>query len=465
MRKKIEKALAKRADTFHHASDAIWDYAELGFTEHRSAALLEDLLEKEGFTVTRGVCGIPTAFIAETVIGEGGPTIGFLAEFDSLPALSQKAGVPFPDPLVPGAPGHGCGHNTSGAMQALTVCSLKEALGEAGIPATLKYFGTPAEELASGKTYLARDGVFNGVDVMFDCHGAGAFSVSHGTENTACFSMVATFRGKTAHAGGRPWEGRSAADAMELMHAGTERLREHMLPEQRIHWATLGVPGAAPNVVPDLARTWYLVRSTDDLVQALYDRVEACAHGAAMMTGTTVTIEMIAACHQRYSNKALAEAFYANIRNVGAPQYTAQEHEFIRTLQKSIGAPEKGMDLDVFIEDSATVPAKGGSSDVGDVTLNAPCATLRYPVWAPGAQSHTWGVTACTKTSIAHKGIDAAALVSCLTAVDILTKPEILHAIRKEFEELSAKRPFASFIPKGATPPFDWHEETMAKYR
>jgi aminobenzoyl-glutamate utilization protein B len=350
-------------------------------------------------------------------------------------------------------------------MQALTVSTLKEVLTEAGIPATLRYFGTPAEELLAGKSFLARKAVFQGVDVMFDCHGAGMFSVSHGTENAACFSMLASFRGKTAHAGGRPWDGRSAADAVELMHAGTERLREHMLPDQRIHWTTLGEAGAAPNIVPDLARTWYMLRSADDLAQDLYERVVACAHGAAMMTSTSVTIELLAACHQRYSSKALAQAFFANMQKVGVPEYTPQEHEFIRTLQKTIAAPEKGMDVAVVIEDAAKVPAKGGSSDVGDVTLIAPCATLRYPVWAPGAQSHTWAVTACTKTSIAHKGIDVAALVSCLTAVDILTKADVLQGIRNEFAELSAKRPFVSFIPEDAVPPLYWNEEAMSKYR
>lgn len=464
MRAQLEAALAKRVGTFYAASDSLWDFAELGLIEHRSSALLSGLLEKEGFTVTRGVSGIPTAFIAEAVIGSGGPSIGFLAEYDALPMLSQKAGCTVHDPVAPGAPGHGCGHNTMGAMQALNVCALKEVLENAKMSARLVYFGTPAEELLAGKAFMARDGVFDGMDAIIDCHAGAGFSASHGTENTAVFSFVAAFHGKTAHAGARPWDGRSAADAVELMHAGTERMREHMLPNQRVHWVTMN-DASAPNVVPNFSRTWYYARGNDDDIRALYERLADCAKGAALMTGTTHEMRQLAACHQRYSNKALAEALFANINAVGVPEYSEEEQAFIRELQKNYNVPEIGMAVNVFLEDAATVPQKGGSSDVGDVTLCSPTCTLRYPTWVPGATSHTWPVTACQKTSIAHKGIYAAALVAGLTVCDMLTKPALLNAIKEEFAILHAKRPYESLLTPEATPPLEWHEDDMAKFR
>ena len=464
MRSELETAIAKRAKTAHAASDAIWDYAELGLTEDKSAKLLADILEQEGFSVTRGVAGMPTAFVAEAVIGTGSPVIGFLAEYDALPMVSQKAGVTRQDPLRAGGPGHACGHNAMGSMQALTVCAVKEVLEKNGLSATLRYFGTPAEELLAGKAFMAREGFFKGLDAVIDCHANAFFKVSHGVENNALFSFVATFHGITAHAGSRPWEGRSAADAVELMHAGTERLREHMLPEQRIHWVTLG-GATAPNVVPDLARTWYYVRSQDDVIRLLYERIADCAKGAALMTGTAHELRMLAACHQRYSNKALAEAIFANVAAVGVPEYTEAEQAFARELQKNVGAPEVGMAVEMELIDASKAPFRGDSSDVGDVTLCAPTATLNFPSWVPGAKAHAWSVTACQKSSITHKGIDAAALVEGLTVLDLVTRPELVAAIREEFAALSASRPYVNFLDPGTVPPLDWHAADMEPFR
>ncbi|MDL2272837.1 amidohydrolase [Desulfovibrio sp. OttesenSCG-928-I05] len=464
MRKELEAAIARRAGTYHDASDAIWEFAELGLTEDKSSQLLADLLEKEGFTVTRGVAGMPTAFVAEAVIGTGKPVIGFLAEYDALPMLSQKAGAARHDPLVPGAPGHGCGHNAMGSMQALAICAAKEVLEKNGMSATLRYFGTPAEELLAGKAFMAREGLFDGLDAVLDCHANSFFKVSHGVENNALFSFVVTFHGTTAHAGSRPWDGRSAADAVELMHAGTERLREHMLPEQRIHWVTMN-EASAPNVVPDISRTWYYVRSKDDFIQPLYERILDCAKGAALMTGTTHDVRMLAACHQRYSNKALAEAVFANVQRVGVPAYSEEEHAFARSIQKSMGAPETGMTVAVDLVDAAQAPFRGDSSDVGDVTLNAPTTTLNFPTWVPGALGHHWSVTACQKNSITHKGIDAAALIQALSACDLAGKPELVAAIAEEFRELRNERPYVNFLAPGTEPPLDWHAADMARFR
>jgi aminobenzoyl-glutamate utilization protein B len=463
MRTQLEAAIAGRAATCHAVSDAIWDFAELGFTEEKSSALLEDLLEKEGFHLRRGVSGMPSAFTAEAVIGGGGPVIGFLAEYDALPLLSQKALCAARQPELPAGPGHGCGHNAMGAMQALAACSLKETLERNGLSAVLRVFGTPAEELLAGKAFLARDHEFDGLDAVLDCHANAFFSTSFGEENNALFSFVVTFKGLAAHAGSRPWEGRSAADAVELMHAGTERLREHMLPEQRIHWVTLnGV--SAPNVVPDLSSTWYYARGRDDAIRDLYARILDCARGAALMAGVSYETRLLGACHQRFSNQALAGAMYANMLKAGVPVYSREENTFALELQKTMGAPEIGLEMRTFITDASLAPFRGDSSDVGDVTLNAPTATLQFPAWAPGARAHHWSVTACMKSGLTHKGMNVAALVQGLTALDIILKPDLRAAMAGEFARLRAVRPYVSFLGAADKPPLDWYAEDMKKF-
>lgn len=453
-------AIARRAGKFQDLADKIWDFAELGFTETRSAKVLTRALEDEGFAVERGIAGMPTAFAARFTHGRGGPVIGFLAEYDALPMLSQEAGATKPSPVVPNGPGHGCGHNAMAPMQSLTVSALKEVLVAENIPATLIVFGTPAEELLACKGFMARDGVFDGLDAVIDCHSNSFFGTSFGIENNALFSFLVEFRGVTAHAGSRPWEGRSAADAVELMHAGTERLREHMLPEQRMHWATLsGV--SAPNVVPDFARTWYYVRSRDAVIQELYERIRQCARGAALMTGTRESITFLAACHQRYSNRALATALHASMLKVGAPRYTEEEQAFARALQKAVGAPEVGLEIETRLVNAAEAPFKGDSSDVGDVTLKAPTASLQFPTWVPGAKAHTWSVTACQRGSIMRKGVEAGARVAGLTVLDILTRPDLLDEIQREFRETAAKHPYVRYLAPDARPPLDWHQADM----
>lgn len=262
----LGKVIEAQQEKYGKISDAIWSYAELGFEEVKSSALLAQTLEEAGFQVERGAAGMPTAFVATWGQGAGRPVIGFLGEFDALPMLSQKGGCPTQDPLVPGAPGHGCSHNTMGTMQALAAVALKEIMQKEKRSGFLKVYGSPAEEILASRPYMVRAGLFNDVDVVLDCHGDSCFRVQYGREGTAIFSFIVTFFGKTAHAGSSPWMGRSAADAVELMHAGTERMREHLPTTQRTHWVTLE-GGEAPNVVPDRASTWYYVRDIDENVE------------------------------------------------------------------------------------------------------------------------------------------------------------------------------------------------------
>ena len=463
-KKEIAQKITAHQKEFWNISDTIWHHAELGLEEYKSSALLADTLETAGFKVDRGVAGMPTAFVATWKNGAAGPVIGFLAEYDALPMLSQKPGTPKHDPIVSGGPGHGCGHNTMGTMQALTVITLKEAMERNGIKGSLKYFGSPAEEMLVSRPYMIRAGLFKGVDAVIDNHSFDKWSVRYGTEGLGMHSFTVTFRGKTAHAGGSPWMGRSASDAVELLHAATERMREHLPTTQRTHWVTMEA-GDAPNIVPDYARTWYFVRDYDDNLDPHFNWVLDCAKGAALMTQTTHDVEVIAASHQRYGNRVLAELLFDNIRAVGNPRYTTEEKAFALALQKEVGLPEKGMTYETILQSPDTHPIHGGSSDVGDVTLVAPTTTLRYPARVPGSFSHHWCTTASSISSVAHKGITAGAKVAAFTAYDLLTKPAYLKKIKKEFKALNKERPYKAFLPRNAKPPLGWNTALMEKYR
>ncbi len=462
-KREISNTIESIQEKFFRISDAIWTYAELPLEEYKSAKLLADTLEEAGFKIETGVGGMPTAFTASWSYGTGTPVIGFLAEYDALPMLSQKGGVPVHDPVVPGAPGHGCGHNTMGTMQALAVIALKETIEKKRLDCTIKYFGSPAEEMLVSRPYMIRAGVFDGVDAVIDCHTGDDFSVGSGVSSAGMYSFTVTFTGKTAHSGGNPWMGRSAADAVELMHAGTERMREHTPVTQRTHWVTTE-GGEAPNVVPDRATTWYFIRDIDENLEERFKWVMDCAKGAALMTQTTYEVKFLTGCHQLHSNKALAELIFENIEAVGLPKYTKEEETFAKAVQKNEGKPETGLNYTVKL--IGEFPYKGGSSDVGDVTLIAPCATIRFPVRLPGDMpSHHWTVTTVGNTGIAHKGLSAGAKAAALTAYDLLTKPDRLAEIRKEFEDYSKKHPYKTFLPDDAQPPLGWNAELMSKYR
>jgi len=461
----LMKAIELNQEKYWKISDAIWSYAELGLEEYKSSKLLADTLEEAGFKVDRGVAGMPTAFVASWSHGTGKPVVGFLAEYDALPMLSQKAGSPKQDPLVPGAPGHGCGHNTSGAMQALTVTTMQEVVRKKGLNCTLKYFGSPAEEMLISRPYMIRAGLFKDVDVVIDCHLSANFSVSFGSGGAGMYSFVVTFKGKTAHSGANPWLGRSATDAVELMHAATERMREHTPMTERTHWVTLE-GGEAPNVVPDRATTWYFIRDLDEHLESRFDWVMDCAKGAALMTQTTYEVKVLTAIHQDNPSKELAELIYENIQAVGKPEYTEEEEAFARAIQENTESPIRGLDYPIEIIDASKKPYFGGSSDVADVTLIAPCAGVRYPGRVPGShRGHHWAIVAGGINSITHKGITAGAKVAVGTTYDLLTKPEVLVHIRTKFEEYSKEHPYKAFLPDNAEPPLGWNKSLMEKYQ
>jgi aminobenzoyl-glutamate utilization protein B len=453
----------KVVEQFGKISDSIWSYAELGMQEYKSSALLADTLERAGFTVERGAAGMPTCFVA--TYGSGKPVIGLLGEFDALPMISQKGRVSKKDPLLDGAPGHGCGHNAMCTAAVAAAIAIKNAMDEYGFAGTFKVFGSPAEETLISRPYMIRAGLFEGVDAVIDNHSGSGFSTSYGKGGNAMFSSVFTFKGKTSH-GASPWNAVSALDAVELMNIATNFLREHLFYTYRMHYV-IKEGGEAPNVVPDRASVWYYVRNSDEKVEEMYAKVINCAKAAALATGADLeSIRCYSAVHQRHASKAVADLIQKNIDLVGMPEWTEEEHAYAKALQQELGQEEKGMPTEVGeISDSSLHFVGGGSSDVGDVTLIAPTATIRFPGQVPGVIGHHWSAVACNYGSTAWKGLNAGAKAIAASAIDMLTKPEELKKIRDEFEEYTKEHPYKPFLPDDAEPPVDLNKELMDKWR
>ena len=370
--------------------NAIWSYAELGLEEYNSAALLTSVLEKEGFTVERGVAGMPTAFVATYTNGNG-PTIGVLGEYDALPELSQAAGDGFVNPIVPGAPGHGCTHNTMGTAAAATVVAVKEAMTKGNFKGTIKMFGSPAEETLIARPYMVKAGLFDGVDVVIDNHGGSSFGSSYGKSGNALFSFEVQFKGTTAHSGSSPWLGRSALDAVVLMEVMENFLREHIFYSARIH-SSITNGGGQPNVVPGLASIWYFIREDDSRIIDLFNRTINNAKAAALATGTEYEIIPYSAIHQRYGNQAVAELLQKNINKVGYPKWSQEAIDLAKKFQAEAGKPVVGLNTKIAAKPSgpAAVFTGGGSSDVAEVTMIVPTASVSFPSSIPGDISHHW---------------------------------------------------------------------------
>lgn len=449
--------------SFGKISDAIWGYAELGMQEFKSSALLIKTLEKEGFNIEKGVAGMPTCFVATW--GSGKPVIGLLGEFDALPMISQKALSPLQMPLIEGAPGHGCGHNMMGTAAVAAAIAVKKSMVENKLSGTIKFFGSPAEETVISRPYMVRAGLFKDVDAVIDNHASSDISTGYGVNGSAVMSVVFTFKGKTSHAAAAPWSGRSALDGVELMNVASNYLREHLFYTYRLHYV-ITEGGEAPNVVPDKASVWYYIRNTDENLEEMYKRVLDCAKGAAIATGSALdTARVLTAIHQRHSNKGMAQAIQRNIELVGLPEWNDDEQAFAKSLQKELGSKETGYPTEIKPLKAPVQQVGGGSSDVGEVTLVAPTATLNFPGQVPGAIGHHWSTVACGYGTASWKGLNTGAKVIAATALDLITRPELLEDIKKEFKEYSKDHPYKSFLPEGAKPPLDLNRDLMEKFR
>ena len=328
------RSLDEKAGVLFSVSDSIWDNPETDYTENVSSSILKEALEKEGFTVESNLAGIPTAFSG--TFGSGSPVIGILGEFDALPGLSQKAGIAEKEPLEKGGNGHGCGHNLLGAGSLAAAIAVKEYLKEKKCPGTVVYFGCPAEEGGSAKAFLARDGVFSHVDIALSWHPNNMNAV-WAFSSLANVKVRYSFKGISAHAGTSPHLGRSALDALELMNMGVQFLREHIIPEARVHYAITNTGGDAPNVVQAEAESVYLIRAPkNSQVKEIYERVNQIAKGAAMMCGVDVTIRLEKACSNILVNHSLEKVLYENMKAVGLPQYSEEEYSFAKAIQDTL---------------------------------------------------------------------------------------------------------------------------------
>ena len=444
--------IKEKKNTFIDVSDRIWAYAEMAFCEYRSAQLLCDVLRQEGFTVTEGVADISTAFTAS--FGSGKPVIGILGEYDALSGLNQKANSFTQEPVSPedaGKPGHGCGHNLLGAGALAAAVAVKEYLKDKPGKGTVVFFGCPGEEGGSGKTFMARDGVFDGLDAAITWHPAGRTGVKSGS-SLANIQVEYTFLGKASHAAASPQRGRSALDAVELMNMGVQFLREHIPDSDRVHYAITDTGGVSPNVVQPKAKVLYLIRSQSlDGVKDLHRRVDLVAQGAATMTETKVEARFIKACSNLLPNHTLEKILYENMLQAKLPAYTQEEWDFAKGMAATWGREEDFLFEGVKEYEAHTRHSKG-SSDVGDVSWLCPTAQIWVATHPLGTPAHSWQETASGKHSIAHKGMLLAGEVMAAAVIDLLENPELLAQAKAEFSERVSKTPYACPIPEGVKP-------------
>lgn len=451
----------------------IWDCAELKFEEYQSAEALMNVMEEYGFSVESGLAGMETAFRAAA--GKGRPVIGLLAEYDALSGLSQKAGQTKPVPREETENGHGCGHCLLGTAAAGAALMARDYLLETGREGTVVLIGCPAEEGGSGKAYLARAGVFDGLDAALTWHPAGGNAVLTGSLQANCQAYF-RFHGVSAHAAGAPHLGRSALDAVELMDVGVNYMREHMEPTDRIHYAITDTGGSSPNVVQNHAEVLYLIRSTDtEKVKKLYERVKNIARGAALMTETKVEAIFDKACSNILSNSVLEQLLYDCMKTVPLPSYTKGELEYAEKIKETITDADIASDMSLMMAQGAEkrklisryreLPMADfvvehrhqelflpGSSDVGDCSHAAPTAQFVGACFVPGTPAHSWQMTAQGKEKTAVKGMLYAAKVLSEACRRLFEEPELVKQVRKEFEETTEGKPYECPIPAEILP-------------
>ncbi|MFW9874547.1 MAG: M20 family metallopeptidase [Candidatus Thorarchaeota archaeon] len=470
--KKYGEWIEKNKQVFAEISDKIWEFAELGFQEYQSSELLVKTLEENGFNVNKGVASIPTAFVAS--YGNGNPTIAVLGEYDALPGLSQEIKITRA-PLKEGAPGHGCGHNLLGTAGIGAVLAIKEAIDAGEVKGTIKYYGCPAEEKFNTKGYMINPGnVFENIDISITWH-PGIINGVAVQSNNAMNDVYFKFYGKTAHAAGDPYNGRSALDAVELMNVGANYLREHMISDARLHYVITN-GGLAPNVVPAEAEVHYFVRAPErHQVDELYNRLIKVAEGAVLMTETRLEIDFLSGTYNPLRNDVVNNVIYEKMKELGPPIFNEDEQRFALELKKTVPPPDftgmkkivppdkwekamKNLQEPLFPVVSpplgkGTVAA--GSTDVGDVSWYIPLGEFGTACQVNGSPGHSWQNVATSGMSIGHKGMIKAAQIICLTALEFLKNPELVEKARDEFNNTFKDKSYKSPFPEGYKLPFN----------
>jgi aminobenzoyl-glutamate utilization protein B len=447
-KKAVIATVDRMYDQLTDLSDKIWSYEEIAFQETRSAKALADFAEANGFTVKRGVAEIPTAFTAE--FGSGSPIIGILGEFDALPGLSQKT-VPTKDPLHPGAPGHGCGHNLFGTASLGAAIAVKELIASGKLKGTVRFYGTPAEEKFFGKLWMIRAGLFEDVDVVMDWHPSAETKVSV-QSGLALVDFMVEFYGQAAHASADPWNGRSASDALELYTDGINMYREHIKPTVRIHYHIQDA-GQVVNVVPDYSRIWVRVRDTKRSgMEAVWKQVERMAEGAAIMANVEHKISLISGVHEVLVNRTGAARLQQNLEYLGPISYTQEEQNFGKGIQEATGKAQVGMESEINPMEETLEHPMGGSTDVGDVSYVVPTIRLSATTAPKDTPWHSWAVVACGGMSIGHKGMAYAAKALSMTMVDLFEDAKLREEVKAEFKERKGDYEYKGIIPAGPPP-------------
>ena len=451
-------AIAAKREALKELELKIWNTPEIAYLEVEACKWTAEMLKNEGFDVEIGVGGVPTAIKA--TYGSGHPVIGLLGEYDALPGMSQKVQTE-KEAVEAGCPGQGCGHNLLGVAHVGAAIGIKAEMIEKKLPGTIIYFGCPGEEQLTGKPFMARGGAFDGIDMCIAWHPSNGDRISIGTQtalNTAKFH----FKGRTAHAGGDPHNGRSALDAVELMNVGANYLREHVTSDVRIHY-TLTEGGTAPNIVPDKACVWYYVRAMRrEAVEDVYARLVKVAKGAAMMTETEVEIEFLGGCYNTLNNKVLANLVKDTMHEIPQEPWTDEEIAFAKALNEqspqykagcaAVNRPE-GTQLYEGPMEIETANSYG-STDVGDVQHIVPGIMIRTATYNIGAPGHSWQITACSGMSIGEKGMNRAAQVMAVSALKVLNDTSIYEAAKAEFDQEMAGKKYVCPIPAEVPVPY-----------
>ena len=474
LKKEVLKSLDDKKKNAQEMVDMVFSFSELGFQETESSAYLINILEKNGFTIEKGIAGIPTAWMAKW--GNGKPVIALGSDIDGIPKASQKPGVAYKEPIVEDAPGHGEGHNSGLPLVILSAIEVKKVMEREGLSGTLMIWPGVAEELVGSKAWYIRDGYFKNVDACIFTHVSSNLGVSWGDAgNNGLVSVEFKFEGSSAHSAGAPWRGKSALDAVELMDIAWNFKREHLKPTQRSHYVITD-GGDQPNVVPSKASVWYYLRErTYEDIKSMYDEALLYAKSVATMTGTKVSHQLLGTAWPGHFNKSIAEAVYKNITQVGLPTWDSSDQQLARAVQKLVNAPKKnqrGALIDGLATklDTLNGPVQfsmgGGSDDIADIAWNVPTVVLHYPSNIPGTPGHNWADGIAMATPIAHKGVVSGSKVVAATLLDMFTNPTIIENAWDYHKNVQTKDvKYIPFVEATTPPAIHLNKKIMDQFR
>jgi aminobenzoyl-glutamate utilization protein B len=470
LKTELARAIDARAKLAQQMVDQVFSFGELGMQEIETSRYLTGVLEQSGFTVERGVAGMPTAWVARW--GHGSPVIALGSDIDGIPQANQKPATASHETMVAGAPGHGEGHNSGVPLNIIAALSVKDIMTRDNIPGTIVLWPGVAEEQLASKAYLVRAGVFKDVDANLFAHVSDEFGISWGDESAlTLISAIFKFRGQAAHAAGAPWRGKSALDAVMTMANSWEYHREHMELATRSHYVITD-GGDQPNVVPSTAAIWFFFRERDvDRVSKMYADAKQIARAAAEATFTSLdTVMVIGSAWRPHFNKPIATAMHANAMRVGMPAWDEKDQTMARAVQRMMSQPDSGLHTKVpplrTPEEAARASGGTGSDDIGDVTWTVPSVTLYYPSNIPGTPGHNWADGIAMATPIAHKGVVAGAKVQAMTLLDLMLQPTLVTDAKKYFTDVQTKTVKYRPLMAPSDVPATWlNAEKMAKYR